>query len=148
MLWNILVDPTSLLQFPFKASFKGSLSYPVLSPDHMIGSHTESMLRNKYDKTFIPNNMVLVGTGISHDALVELGASVEIGRQGKRPVQSNFAMERVIDKNLVSSAKHIRNVIDLSHLVHVTKTIPLFPVGKLDAVNQFFLSFFLNLNAN
>jgi len=51
------------------------------------------MLRNKYDKTFIPNNMVLVGTGISHDALVELGASVEIGRQGKRPVQSNFAME-------------------------------------------------------
>jgi len=56
-----------------------------------------------------------------------------------------ISLWRVIDKNLVSSAKHIRNVIDLSHLVHVTKTIPLFPVGKLDASESILFKFFPEL---
>jgi len=54
-----------------KAAFKGGMSNPIVSPEHMIGQHNTEMLMNRYVRDFQLKNMVIVGSGVSQKALEE-----------------------------------------------------------------------------
>ena len=43
----------------------------------MMGKHTTDMLTSRFASKFSLDNMVLAGSGISHDALKAIGANVE-----------------------------------------------------------------------
>lgn len=61
----------TLMEAAHKAAFKGGMSNPLVSPDHMIGKHDTDMLRSRFEQSFQLKNTVLVGSGVSQKALEE-----------------------------------------------------------------------------
>uniref|UniRef100_H2ZR16 Peptidase M16 N-terminal domain-containing protein n=1 Tax=Ciona savignyi TaxID=51511 RepID=H2ZR16_CIOSA len=118
-------DPCYLLmESAHKASFSNSFGSPLLCPDYMMGQHTTEMLVSRHNSTFNLKNMVLAGTGISQDVLIDAGLGLENLSTGKEAEQTTAP-------KFVSSEVHVEKPSDL---VHAALTFPGASLNNKNAV--------------
>ncbi|XP_002125685.2 cytochrome b-c1 complex subunit 2, mitochondrial-like [Ciona intestinalis] len=102
-----------LMETAHKASFAGKFGSPILCPDYLLGSHTTEMLTSRLNSEFTAGNMVLAGTGISQDALIDAAMSLENLSSG--------SVEKTSVPSFVSSEAH---VVTPGELVHGAISFP------------------------
>nr|CAB3267528.1 cytochrome b-c1 complex subunit 2, mitochondrial-like [Phallusia mammillata] len=130
-------DPCfTLMETAHKASFKGSLSNSVMSPDFMIGHHTSEMLQAKFNASYNLSNMVLSGSGVSHDGLIDIGSACN-GAEGS-------ATQRAASQ-FIGGEVHVG---DPTPLVHAALTFEGVALNDKDAVALSVLQYALGVTGN